>query len=239
MGKAKNLKEGKNAKNAKNAKSHFKSRMEFLEKAANYLQAATAATVPVPVSVPVSVPAPAQEAERSDQEFCDKEAGEHMVPEHTLNTSAKDVMDSETGIQICQTSRKPLTNISRVYISHMRGVSLKTLTRLPIPTKRSFCKRCETPLSSGVACSQEIQNASRGRKKPWADVKVVRCLVCGTEKRFPMTGRKSKKLVERRQQKQAQAQTVAVAVAEAEAEVQVPVPAQAQTQTTQIQNAIS
>jgi ribonuclease P protein subunit RPR2 len=211
MGKAKNLKEGKNAKNAK---SHFKARMEFLEKAANYLQAATTATAPVSV--------PAHEAERDDKESCDKEPGEHVVPEHTLNTSAKDVVDSETGIQSRVTSKKPLANISRVYISHMRGVSLKTLTRLPIPTKRSFCKRCETPLSSGVTCSQEIQNASRGRKKPWADVKVIRCLVCGTEKRFPMAGRKSKKLVERRQQKQAQA----------EAEMPVPAQAQAQTQTT-------
>ncbi|KAJ5376858.1 hypothetical protein N7509_013744 [Penicillium cosmopolitanum] len=210
MGKAKNLKEGKNAKNAK---SHFKARMEFLEKAANYLQAATTATVPVSV--------PAQETERDDQETCNKEPGEHMVPEHTFN-AAKDVVDLETSIQSCETSKKPLANISRVYISHMRGVSLKTLTRLPIPTKRSFCKRCETPLGSG-----EIQNASRGRKKPWADVKVIRCLVCGTEKRFPMTGRKSKKLVERRQQKQAQA------------EAEVLVPAQAQTQTTQIQNEIS
>lgn len=216
MGKAKNLKEGKNAKNAK---SHFKARMEFLDKAANYLQAASAATVPASASVPT------QAAERDDQESCDKGAGEHMVPEHTLNTSAKEAVKSETNIQSCQMSKKPLANISRVYISHMRGVSLKTLTRLPIPTKRSFCKRCETPLTPGVSSSQEIQNASRGRKKPWADVEIVRCLVCGTEKRFPKTGRKSKKLVERRQQKQA----------EEEADTEVPAPAP----TTQIQDAIS
>lgn len=211
MGKAKSLKEGKNAKNAK---SHFKARMEFLDKAANYLQAASTATVPV------SVPEPTKAAERDVQKTRDREAGEHMVPEHTLNTSAKQVVRSET-------NKKTLANISRVYISHMRGVSLKTLTRLPIPTKRSFCKRCETPLTSGVSSSQEIQNASRGRKKPWADVEVLRCLVCGTEKRFPKTGRKSKKLVERRQQRQA----------EAEAEAEVPIPAPAQT--TQTLDAIS
>jgi ribonuclease P protein subunit RPR2 len=226
MGKAKALKEGKNAKNAK---SHFKARMEFLDKAANYLQAVTTA----PVSVSVS--AETQAAGRDDQEFSDKEAEKHMVPEHTLNSSAKEVVKSETDIHSRQMSKKPLANISRVYISHMRGVSLKTLTRLPVPTKRSFCKRCETPLTSGVTCSQEIQNASRGRKKPWADVKVVRCLVCGTEKRFPETERKSKKLVERRQQKQEQEQR--------QMEAEVPIPAQAQlqsqTQTTQTQDATS
>lgn len=186
MAKAKGSKEGKNAK------SHIKARMDFLEKAANYLQAATAAT-------------PTKAAERdADRVF--NEEREQPVSEDIPGTITKDAMELESSIQNRRTKQKPLTNISRVYISHMRGVSLKTQTRLAIPVKRSFCKRCETPLSFGVTCSQETQNASRGRRKPWADVMVVRCLVCGTEKRFPETGRKSKKLVERRQQKQSKAQ---------------------------------
>jgi ribonuclease P protein subunit RPR2 len=98
------------------------------------------------------------------------------------------------------TIRKPLTNLSRVYASHMRGVSLKTQTRLSVPVKRSFCKRCDTSLIPEVSCTQKIRNESRGRKKPWADVLVIRCLVCGTEKRFPQTEKRSKKLSERRKE---------------------------------------
>ena len=65
-----------------------------------------------------------------------------------------------------------LNNLSRVCVSHMRGVSLKTQTRMPVPVKRSFCKRCDTLLISGVSCLHKIQNFSKGRKKPWADVLV-------------------------------------------------------------------
>lgn len=97
-------------------------------------------------------------------------------------------------------AKKPLTNLSRVYISQMRGVSLKTQTRLPIPVKRSYCKRCDTLLVPDVSCSQEVQNSSRDRKKPWADVSVVHCLVCDTEKRFPQTERHSSKLSGRQTQ---------------------------------------
>lgn len=191
MGKSKGPKEGKNSK------SHLKARMGFLEKAANYLQAATAATIPAEV------------AERDDQKVSDKEMTSEIRSESTSDNihSEKDINESAAGIQNRKTSKKSLTNLSRVYISHMRGVSLKTLTRLPIPVKRSFCKRCESPLSSGLTCSREMQNASRGRKKPWADVLVVHCLVCGTEKRFPEQARRGKKLVERQRQMQTQSQS--------------------------------
>lgn len=80
----------------------------------------------------------------------------------------------------------------------MRGVSLKTQTRLPVLVKRSFCKKCDTLMTPTVSCKKEMQNASRGCKKPWADILVVRCLVCGAEKRFPQTERRSRKLSERR-----------------------------------------
>lgn len=191
MAKSKNVKEGKNAK------SHLKARMDFLEKAAIYLQSATAATTP------------AQTGENNSQSSPNKEV-RSLAPEN-LDITAKESTSPQVDDvqQKSTTTKKPLTNLSRVYISHMRGVSLKTLTRLPIPVKRSFCKHCETPLSLGVTCSQETQNASRGRKKPWADVSVVRCLVCGTEKRFPETERKGKKLVERRKQKQVPVQAPA------------------------------
>ncbi|KAJ5110102.1 hypothetical protein N7532_002747 [Penicillium argentinense] len=173
----------KGQKNAKNAKSHLKARMNFLDKAARHLQTAMQTNA----------------AENTTSDLCDEE----MQQPTSQRTNAPDTKSAK-GHQ--QSTTRPLTNLSRVYLSQMRGVSLKTLTRLPIPVKRSYCKRCDTPLTSGSTCVQEIQNSSRERKKPWADVLVVRCLVCGTEKRFPQTERKSKKLVERRAQAHAQLQ---------------------------------
>lgn len=189
MAKSKGVKEGKNSK------SHLKARMGFLEKAANYLQAAT------------TTPKAPEATERNTHEV-DERAKPSQMSGNADFPSTKEKVKTENGNRTPRTIEPPSSNLSRVYISQMRGVSLKTLTRLPIQTKRSFCKRCETPLSQGTTCIIETQNASRGRKKPWADVMVVRCLVCGTEKRFPETDRKSQKLVERRKliQMQAQAQ---------------------------------
>lgn len=127
--------------------------------------------------------------------------------QHDANNAAQQPQSASTGhtkpvsgTAVPYSVKNPLTNLSRVYISQMRGVSQKTQTRLPIPVKRSYCKRCDTLLTPGVNCSHEVQNSSRGHKKPWADVLVVRCLGCGTEKRFPQTERRGSKLSERHKQ---------------------------------------
>ncbi|KAJ5600554.1 hypothetical protein N7450_001621 [Penicillium hetheringtonii] len=169
MAKAKGMKEGKNAK------SHLKARMGFLEKAANYLQAAKTTGKNI------------DEVSETDETS--------QMSRNADYTSTKENAKTEVGTRTPRTIQAPSSNLSRVYISQMYGVSLKTLTRLPIQTKRVV----KPPLSSGTTCTIETQNASRGRKKPWADVMVIRCLVCGTEKRFPETGRRSQKLLERRQ----------------------------------------
>ena len=88
--------------------------------------------------------------------------------------------------------------LSRLYVSQMRGVSLKSQHRLPPAFKRSFCKRCDTLLEPDLTCTEEIQNESRERKKPWADVLVIHCTACGAEKRFPHMQKRSKKLAARR-----------------------------------------
>ncbi|KAJ5241956.1 uncharacterized protein N7469_000283 [Penicillium citrinum] len=186
MAKAKGMKEGKNAK------SHLKARMGFLEKAANYLQAAKTTGKNI------------DEVSETDETS--------QMSRNADYTSTKENAKTEVGTRTPRTIQAPSSNLSRVYISQMYGISLKTLTRLPIQTKRVV----KPPLSSGTTCTIETQNASRGRKKPWADVMVIRCLVCGTEKRFPETGRRSQKLLERRQliQRQTQAQAQEQAKAE-------------------------
>ncbi|KAJ5895825.1 uncharacterized protein N7473_005224 [Penicillium subrubescens] len=174
-------------KEAKNAKSHLKSRMDYLQQAAIYLQDAHLQGRTSTGTNTINPRTTITKLENSENQ-------------KISNASLSKDMDMDQAATSQSTTMKPLTNLSRVYTSQMRGVSLKTQTRLSVPVKRSFCKRCDTSLVPGVSSTQEIRNESRGRKKPWADVLVIRCLVCGTEKRFPQTERRSKKLSERRKE---------------------------------------
>lgn len=93
--------------------------------------------------------------------------------------------------------------IPRQYITQMRSIAQKTQQRLSQETKRGFCKRCDLLLIPGVTCTEEIQNESKGRRKPWADVLVIRCKACETVKRFPQNQKRSAKLAVRRKQAKA------------------------------------
>lgn len=186
----------KASKEVKNAKSHLKARLEYLQQAANYLQNAS-----------MYRDQPGSTSVNDDANEINNAADEKPMPQAICPRNGGNFSNSTTVSGRQQSTKKPLTNLSRVSIHQMRGVSLKTQTRLSIPVKRSYCKRCDTLFTPGVNCVHEISNASRERKKPWADVLVVRCLVCGTEKRFPQTERKSKKLPERRSQLKQQDET--------------------------------
>ncbi|OQE25743.1 hypothetical protein PENFLA_c008G06381 [Penicillium flavigenum] len=180
MAKAKGKKE---AKNSKNSQSHIRARLDYLHQAAAYFQGKSTLAK-------------------------DQNAKVHNN-EHTSVAGHIDSGDNgravDTQQQVCSVNQKktqePLRNLSRVCVSHLRAVAMKTQIRLPITLKRSVCKRCDTMLAPGVTCSRETRNSSRGGKNPWADVLVVRCLSCGTEKRFPQTEKRGKKLVERRKEK--------------------------------------
>jgi len=96
-----------------------------------------------------------------------------------------------------ETSTATTPGSARHLITQMRGVSRKTHTCLSKEIKRSICKRCDTLLVPTKTCKAEMQNASKGGKKPWADVYVVTCLVCGTTKRFPTGTDRQKKKAQR------------------------------------------
>lgn len=76
--------------------------------------------------------------------------------------------------------------VGRHLLTQMRGVSRKTQTRIPREIKRAVCKRCDTLLVPGRTASAATENESKGGRKKHADVYVVRCLACGTAKRFPV-----------------------------------------------------
>lgn len=77
--------------------------------------------------------------------------------------------------------------------SDLHTVSRKAQLRLSIDLKRSMCKSCNTILVPGQTAVQSIENESKGGSKPWADVLVVSCKVCGNKRRIPVGARRQKK----------------------------------------------
>lgn len=69
-------------------------------------------------------------------------------------------------------------------LATMRSISQKSQIRLAQSIKRSVCRRCNELLT--LNSSAQVENFSRGGKKPEADVLVVRCCRCGFAKRYPV-----------------------------------------------------
>ncbi|KAN0067097.1 RNAse P, Rpr2/Rpp21 subunit [Elaphomyces granulatus] len=188
--------------------SHLRARIEYLHQAAVYLQSTSTRTS--------GLDAASTGTNEGNQERGGVE-GEalqlpNVKPTETAAPTAPDLImcptnqakDSSTARNLeerrNQTKKTRPSGLSRLYISQMRGVSLKSQHRLPRLIKRSFCKRCDALLAPGLTCTEEIRNESRERKKPWADILVIRCTACGTEKRFPQTQKRSKRLAARREE---------------------------------------
>ncbi|OAA75578.1 RNAse P, Rpr2/Rpp21 subunit [Akanthomyces lecanii RCEF 1005] len=90
--------------------------------------------------------------------------------------------------------RRALQNMSRSLLADMRAVTLKLLIRQRPEMKRAVCRYCDALLVEGSSCDAVVENPSRGGRKPWADVLVVRCRACASVKRFPV-GQLGKKQV--------------------------------------------
>ena len=88
--------------------------------------------------------------------------------------------------------------MARQLLSQLRGVSLKSQIRLSPAIKHSVCKRCDTLLVPGPTSKRWIENPSKGGKKSWADVLVIQCDLCSTEKRFPVGARRQQRKEQRR-----------------------------------------
>ena len=92
-----------------------------------------------------------------------------------------------------EASNENLQLLSRRLVSDLRAVSLKAQVRLPSTTKHSVCKNCNTVLIEGSTCTREVENKSKGGKKPWADMVVHKCNTCGVAKRFPLSAARQKR----------------------------------------------
>ncbi|KAF2190518.1 Rpr2-domain-containing protein [Zopfia rhizophila CBS 207.26] len=81
--------------------------------------------------------------------------------------------------------------------SHCCAVSLKGQVRLSADLKRSICKTCNAILIPGRSSTHAIENRSKGGIKPWADVLVIECKLCGSKKRFPVGAKRQQRKSER------------------------------------------
>ena len=98
-----------------------------------------------------------------------------------------------TNIKLSTATDQPPQAAARHLISHLREVSLKVQLRMSPAMKNSTCKNCDTMLIEGSTCSSEVENRSKGRKKPWADVLVQKCKICGSIRRFPLAAARQKR----------------------------------------------
>ena len=89
------------------------------------------------------------------------------------------------------------SGLSNRLLLHLRGVSRKGQIRLCPGLKHSICKHCGTLLIPGSTMTSYIENRSRDRIKPWADVLVKQCKVCSCTKRFPVGIKRQPKRADR------------------------------------------
>ena len=91
----------------------------------------------------------------------------------------------------------PLGTSNRL-LSHLRGVSRKGQVKISPDIKRTVCKRCDALLVPGHTMTKYVENRSQGREKPWADVLVRRCKICGCGKRYPVVASRQPKKASRK-----------------------------------------
>ncbi|KAF1940645.1 Rpr2-domain-containing protein [Clathrospora elynae] len=110
----------------------------------------------------------------------------------TLQTAARDnstTPDATQGEQALHHGEPVIQRHSPLALqlgSDLQQVSRKAQLRLAVDLKRSMCKSCNAVLITGRTATQTIENPSKDGKKPWADVLVLECNLCGGKKRFPV-----------------------------------------------------
>lgn len=173
-----------------NTQSHIQARIAYLSNAATLLQAA---------ATPANAKKITSEKKPEFDNQNDTASSKQPMPSQEEEKEEEHDEQQQQLPTPIPKQKGQISYLARQYTAQFRAISLKSLLRLDRQTKRSVCKRCDTMLIPGSTCWEVVENKSRGKKKPWADVRVVRCGFCGTPKRYPLqASRRSLKLVERR-----------------------------------------
>ncbi|KAF2098022.1 Rpr2-domain-containing protein [Rhizodiscina lignyota] len=133
------------------------------------------------------------------------EAATYLLSQKTGDITAQKTTTGETEsppiesdqVNESQSSKLKHKGLPNHLVEHIHSISRRGQIHLSPDVKRTFCKSCNTLLISGSTSSSRLENRSRGGKKPWADVLVVKCLSCGAEKRFPVGSERQKKKADR------------------------------------------
>lgn len=105
-------------------------------------------------------------------------------------------MNVDSGVNLSEkpeTSLGSMNTLSRRLVRDLRSITLKAQIRMSPSLKHTLCKGCNTVLIDGLSCVNEIENLSRGGRKPWADNLVRKCNTCQTIQRFPLASKKQKR----------------------------------------------
>ncbi|OJD18463.1 hypothetical protein AJ78_01519 [Emergomyces pasteurianus Ep9510] len=197
------------------SQNHIRARISFLYKASTYLQSTSISHSSTDGAVNRHTQAQARSspAQEQEQEQDKKPVSQSLFSNSVTNDNKilatdgvvipEDLKNTGESKENQAAQRVPVSRLSRQIASQMRGVSLKSQLRLSPGIKRSICKRCDSLLIPNSTCMETVENASRGgsTKKPWADVRVVRCNTCGYIKRYPQTEKRSLKLSERKRRR--------------------------------------
>jgi ribonuclease P protein subunit RPR2 len=111
---------------------------------------------------------------------------------------------SEHGLAADQSRLK----LARHLLTDLRATSLKSQIRVSPGIKHTICKFCDALLIEDERSTSVVENKSKGGKKPWADVLVVKCNTCGGARRFPVQAPRQKRRPQREQESKDMSTTI-------------------------------
>ncbi|KAH7158058.1 RNAse P Rpr2/Rpp21/SNM1 subunit domain-containing protein [Dactylonectria estremocensis] len=120
-------------------------------------------------------------------------ANQNATPTANAATNLSSASQEHSASTPSSNGPKALQNMSRQMISSMRAVTLKAQIRQSTALKQTICKFCDTLLIEGKTCTSTVENASKGGRKPWADVLTIRCNTCSSAKRYPVSALRQKR----------------------------------------------
>jgi ribonuclease P protein subunit RPR2 len=177
---------GKSSNSAGFTQKHLHSRISYLYQAATYLGAARQrANQHAFKTRDIKKTTPDQaDGQKPDAQWTTAEAIANRPRSTHADTSKSNTMLLESQLQSQKEPVFPDMPSSQAHhlLTSMRSISQKSQIRLSRSIKRSVCRRCNVLL--GLNSTAEIENQSRGGRKPWADVLVVSCSRCGYVKRY-------------------------------------------------------
>ncbi|KAL1583878.1 hypothetical protein WHR41_07193 [Cladosporium halotolerans] len=166
---------------------HLHARIAYLHQAAKYLS--TQALSESPVNDRSSAMQISSESDPGTSS-CESELHGTLA---TNDISARANTRPAPGQPSTATFTPPHSGLPLQLSAHLRAVAQKAQIRLSHDIKHAICKACSSPLIDGETCSRTMENLSKGGRKPWANVLVVKCLACGACKRFPVGAKKQKR----------------------------------------------